>query len=72
MLSATFQDWGGGANNPDLSVTLTRSMDTFRSPDLLYIIRRNSYTPQGDPDSSFPLYGGGTPRHELLTGAKKP
>ena len=54
MLSATFHDWGGGADDPDFSVDLTRSMATFRTPEILYIIRRNCYTTQGDPDSSFP------------------
>ena len=56
MLSATFHDWGGRADDPNLSVALTRSMAAFHSPDLLYIIRRNCYTSQGDPDSSFPLW----------------
>ena len=55
MVSATFHDWGGGADDPELSVDLTRSTATFRTPEILYIIRRNCYTSQGDPDSSFPL-----------------
>ena len=54
MLSATSHDRGCGANNPDFSVDLTRSTSTFRTPEILYIIRRNCYTSQGDPDSSFP------------------
>ena len=54
MLSATFHDQGSGADNPDFSIDLTRSMATFRTPKILYIIRRNCYTSQGDPDSSFP------------------
>ena len=56
MLSATFHDLGGGENDPDLSVDLTRSMATFHTPEILYRIRRNCYTSQGDPDSSFPLW----------------
>ena len=56
MLSTTFQDWGGGADDPDLSVALTRSTATFHTPEILHIIRRNCYTSQGDPDSSFPLW----------------
>ena len=56
MLSATFHYWGGIANDPDLYVALTRSMATFRCPEILYIIRRNCYTSQGDHDSSFPLW----------------
>ena len=54
MLSATFHDWDGGADDPDFSVDLTRSPATFHTPKILYIIRRNCYTSQGDPDSSFP------------------
>ena len=53
MLSATFHDWGGGADDPDFSVDLTRSTAIFRAPEILYIIRRNCCTSQGDPDSSF-------------------
>ena len=56
MLSATFHYWVGGADDPDLSVDLTRSAATFRTPEILYIIHRNCYTSQGDPDSSFPLW----------------
>ena len=41
-----------GANDPDLSVALTRSTATFHSPQILYIISRNCYTSQGDPDSN--------------------
>ena len=54
MLSATFHDRGGRANDPDFSVYLNRSTATFRTPEILYIIRRNWYTSQGDPDSIFP------------------
>ena len=54
MLSATFHDLGSGDDDPDFSVDLTRSTATFRTPEILYIIRRNCYTSQGDPDSSFP------------------
>ena len=43
-----------GANDPDFSVDLTRSMAIFSAPEILYIIRRNCCTSQGDPDSSFP------------------
>ena len=53
MLSATFYDQEGGADNPDFSVDLTWSMATIRTIEILYIIRRNCYTSQGDPDSSF-------------------
>ena len=41
MLSATFHHWGGGVNDPDFSVDLTRSMAIFRTPEILYRIRRN-------------------------------
>ena len=44
MLYATFHDWGGGADDPDLSVALTRSMATLSSPDFLYIIHGNGYS----------------------------
>ena len=54
MLSTTFHDWGGRADDPDFSVDLTRSMATFRTPEILYKIHRNCYTYQGDPDNSFP------------------
>ena len=54
MLSATFDDRGGGANDPPFSVDLTRSRAIFRDPEILYIIRRTCCTSQGDPDSSFP------------------
>ena len=54
MLSATFHDWGVGADDPDFSVDLTWSTATICTPEILYIIRRNFYTSQGDPDSSFP------------------
>ena len=54
MLSATFHDWGSGANDPDFSVDLTWSTATIRTPEILYVILRNCYTSQGDPDSSFP------------------
>ena len=33
MLSATFHDWGGGADGPDFSVDLTWSTATIRTPD---------------------------------------
>ena len=46
---------GDGADDLDFSVDLTRSTATFHTPEILYIIHRNSYTTQGDPDSSFPL-----------------
>ena len=54
MLSATFHDWGGGADDPDFSIDLTWSTATIRTHEILYIICRNCYTSQGDPDSSFP------------------
>ena len=54
MLSATFDDRGGGANDPAFSVDLTRSRAIFRDPEILYIIRGTCCTSQGDPDSSFP------------------
>ena len=54
MLSTTFHDCYSGADDPDFSVNLTRSTATFRTPEILYIILRNYYTSQGDPDSSFP------------------
>ena len=38
MLSATFDDRGGGANDPAFSVDLTRSRAIFRDPEILYII----------------------------------
>ena len=56
MLSASFHDRGCGADDPDISFAVTRSTTTFRCPDLLYIIRRNCYSSQGDSDSSFPLW----------------
>ena len=56
MLSATFDDRGGGANDPAFSVDLTRSRAIFHDPEILYIIRGTCCTSQGDPDSSFP-YG---------------
>ena len=56
MLSATFHDRMSEANDPDFSVDVTRYMATFSTPEILYIIRRNSYTSQGGPDSSFPLW----------------
>ena len=55
MLSATFHDRGGGADDPDLSFALTRVTATFRSPEILYIICRNCYSYQGDSDSGFKL-----------------
>ena len=36
MLSDTFHDRGSMADDPDLSVALTRSMATFRRPEILY------------------------------------
>ena len=54
MLSATFDDRGGGANYPAFSADLTSSRAIFRDPEILYIIRRTCCTSQGDPDSSFP------------------
>ena len=54
MLSAIFHDRGGGADDPDFSVDLTWSTATIRTPEIWYIISRNCYTSQGDPDSSFP------------------
>ena len=45
---------GGRANDPAFSVDLTRSRAIFRDPEILYIIRGNRCTSQGDPDSSFP------------------
>ena len=56
MLSATFDDRGGRANDPAFSVDLTSSTAIFRSPEILQIFRGNCYTSQGDPDSSFPLW----------------
>ena len=56
MLSVTFDDRGqgwGGAYNPDFSVDLSRSRANFRSPEILYIFRINSYTSQADANSSF-------------------
>ena len=41
MVFATFHDWGGGADDPDLSITLTRSTATFLTPEILFIICRN-------------------------------
>ena len=52
----TFDDRGGGANDPVFSVDLARSRAIFRDPEILYIIRVTCCTSQGDPDSSFP-YG---------------
>ena len=46
----------GRADDPDFSVDLTRSMAIFHTPEILYVIPRNCYTSQGDPDSSFPLW----------------
>ena len=46
-----------GADDPDLSVTLTRSKATLRNPDLLYIIYANGgYFSQAVFDNSFPLW----------------
>ena len=57
MLSTTFDDREGRANDPDFSVNLTRPRATFHTPEILYIMSRNYYTSQGDPDSSFSLWG---------------
>ena len=56
MLYTNFQDRGGVADNTDFSVDLTRSTASFRTPEILYIIGRNCYTSQGDPDSTFPYW----------------
>ena len=40
-------------DEPDFSIDLTRSMATFHTPEILYIICRNCYNAQGDPDSGF-------------------
>ena len=56
MLSATFDDRGGGANDLAFSMDLTISTAIFHSPEILKIFRGNCYTSQGDPDSSFPLW----------------
>ena len=56
MLSATFDDRGGRANDPAFSTDLNSSKAIFRSPEILQIFRGNCYTSQGDPDSSFPLW----------------
>ena len=45
MLSATFHNWGGGPHQVH---------GHFPTPEILYIIHRNRYTSQGDPDFSFP------------------
>ena len=44
------------ADNPDLSVDLTRSMATLRSPDLFYIICGNGDFSQAVGNTSFPLW----------------
>ena len=49
-------DRGGRADDLDFSIDLARSTAIFQKPEILYIIRINCYTTQGDPDSSFP-YG---------------
>ena len=54
MLSSTFHDWGSRVDDSDFSVDLTWSMATICTPEILYRIRRNFNTSQGDPDSSFP------------------
>ena len=59
MLSATFHDWGGGVDDPDLSIALTRSAATLSSPDLLHIICENGYFVQAVGDTSFPLWSAG-------------
>ena len=42
-----------GADDPDLSVALTRTTDTLRHPDILYIIHWNGYFSQPVGDTSF-------------------
>ena len=54
MISATFDDRRGGANDPAFSVDLTSCMAVFRSPEILLIFRGNCYTSQVDADSSSP------------------
>ena len=51
MLSATFDDREGGANDPAFSVDLTSFTAIFCRTEILQIIRGNYYTSQGDPDS---------------------
>ena len=70
MLSATFHDRGSGADDPDFSVHLTRSMATLHTPEILYIICRNCYSShsQGDPDFSFPhLHDGNSSMGPIAT-----
>ena len=43
-----------GADDADFSIDLTWSTPTTHTTEILYIICRNCYTSQGDPDSSFP------------------
>ena len=45
-----------GADDPDLSVALTRSTATLSSPDLLCIIRGNGYFSKAVGDTSFLLW----------------
>ena len=60
MLSVTFDD---GANDIDFSIDLSRSRATFCTTEILYIFRRNCYTSQGGPDSSFPYLSDVRKRH---------
>ena len=55
MLSNTFDDLGGGANDSAFFVDLASSKAIFHRTEILQIIRGNCYTSQGDIDSSFPL-----------------
>ena len=50
MLSAIFHDRSSGADDPDISITLTRSTATLSSPDLLYIIHGHGYFSQAVGD----------------------
>ena len=59
MLSATFYDRGGEADDPDFSVDFARSTATFHTPEIVHIMSRNCYTSQGDNDSSFPYLPNG-------------
>ena len=55
---APLHEQDDGADDPDLSVALTRSIATLSSPDLLYIIRGNGYFSQDVGDTSFLLWEG--------------
>ena len=67
MLSATFNDRGGGANDRAFSVNLSRSRAIFRDPETFYIIRGTCYTSQADANSGFPS-GCGADRFHKLSG----